>query len=109
MPLRRRELFGKEGELFFVTTSFHRQRSLLLNDKYYHIILDSLCFLKQKYKFEIVAYVVMDSHLHLILFVQSGTALSDIMRDFKKFTAYKTRKQLEKDKEFDLLNSLRMC
>jgi len=108
MSLRNRELFGKEGGLFFVTTSFHRQRSLLLNDKYYRMILDSLGFLKQKYKFEVVAYVVMSTHLHLILFLQKGTVLSDIMRDFKKFTAYKIRKQLEEDGAFDLLDSLRV-
>ena len=108
MPLRKRSLFGKEGGLFFCTTSFHKQRRLLLGDKYYHIILKSLGFLKQKYNFEVVAYVIMSSHLHLILFVQKGTTLSDIMRDFKKFTAYKIRRQLEEDKAFDLLDSLKI-
>jgi len=108
MPLRKRSLFGEEGGLFFCTTGFHKQRRLLLGDKYYRIILESLRFLKQKYNFEVIAYVVMSSHVHLILFVQKETALSDIMRDFKKFTAYKIRKQLEGDRAFDLLDSLRI-
>ena len=108
MPLRKRSLFGKEGGLFFCTTGFHEQRRLLLGEKYYRIILESLRFLKQKYNFEVIAYVAMSSHVHLILFVQKGTTLSDIMRDFKKFTAYKIRKQLEEDKAFDLLDSLRI-
>ena len=109
MSLRRRELFGKEGGLFFVTTSFHKQRSLLLDDRYYRIILGSLAFLRQKYKFDVIAYVVMSTHLHLILFIWKGTTLSDIMRDFKKFTAYKIRRQLEEDGAFDLLDSLRVA
>lgn len=108
MPLRKRRLFGEEGGLFFCTTNFHKQRRLLLGDKYYRIILESLRFLKQKYNFEVIAYVVMSSHVHLILFVKKGTTLSNIMHDFKKFTAYKIRKQLEEDKEFALLNSLRI-
>lgn len=101
-------MLGREGGIFFCTTGFHKQRRLLLDDKYYQIILESLRFLKQKYDFEVIAYVVMSSHVHLILFVQKGTTLSDIMRDFKKFTAYKIRKQLEEDKEYGLLDSLRI-
>jgi len=81
MPLRKRSLFGKEGGLFFCTTGFHKQSRLLLGDKYYRIILESLRFLKQKYNFEVIAYVVMSSHVHLIVFVQKETKLSDIMRD----------------------------
>ena len=50
----------------------------------------------------------MSSHVHLILFVQKETALSDIMRDFEKFIAYKIRKQLEEDRASDLLDSLRI-
>ena len=56
--MRKRSLFGKKGGLFFCTTGFHRQRILLLSDKYYRIILESLRFLKQKYNFEVIAYVV---------------------------------------------------
>ncbi len=108
MPLRKKGLLGREEGIFFCTTGFHKQRRLLLGDKYYRIILKSLGFLKQKYNFGVIAYVIMSSHVHLILFVQKGTTLSDIMRDFKKFTAYKIRKQLEEDKEFALLNSLRI-
>ena len=108
MSLRHRMLFGNNGGCFFLTTSFNRQRKLLVNYKYYQIITDSIKFLKRKYKFKLLAYVIMESHLHLILFIPKGVNVSGVMRDFKKFTSFKIREQLEKDCLVNLLNASRV-
>ena len=52
-------------------------------------IIDSLKYC-QKYKnLDIFAYCLMPSHLHMICSTNGDVLLSDIMRDFKKYTSTK--------------------
>ena len=52
------------------------------------IIIDSLKFCQSNKGLIIFAYVVMESHLHLMLSAQeTSQGLSAIIRDFKKFTS----------------------
>ena len=44
-----------------------------------------------------MGYVIMPTHLHLIISNQDNTTLTEIMRDFKNFTSKKIRHRLEKD------------
>jgi putative transposase len=50
--------------------------------------LESLRYCQQKKGLEIFAWVVMTNHIHLIV-SSKGDKLSDIIRDFKKYTASK--------------------
>jgi putative transposase len=95
--LRGRANYAEEGGVFFITTSFNGRKKLLRDKKYYYVLIASLEHLKKKYGFEIWAYVLMPSHIHLIIAFPKKNKLSAVMRDFKKFTAYKLRKQMEAD------------
>ncbi len=56
-----------------------------LNHKY--TIVNSLKYCQKNKDLEVFAYCIMPSHLHLICSANKGKMLSDIIRDFKKYTA----------------------
>ena len=72
--------------LYFITSTVHQWVDVFTRKDYIDILLDSLRFCQQEKGLKIYAWVVMTNHIHLI--VQSDKVpLSDIIRDFKKFTA----------------------
>jgi putative transposase len=107
MALRGRTKLPERGGIFFVTTSFNGRRKLLHNKTYYEIIVTSLEHLRKKYGFEIWTYVLMPSHLHLVIAFPRENSLSAAMRDFKKYTAYKLRKLMEAEGRHETLEELR--
>ena len=56
-----------------------------LNQKY--VITNALKHCQEKKGLELYAYCLMSSHLHILCKGTEGFILSDIMRDFKKFTS----------------------
>ena len=74
-------------ELYFVTSTVVDWIDIFTRPKYKHIILESLAYCQEKKGLRIYAWVLMSNHLHMI--VSSGTeaSVSDILRDFKKFTS----------------------
>ncbi|NGY36954.1 transposase [Flavobacterium sp. XN-5] len=58
-----------------------------LNQKY--ILINALQHCQQNKGLEIYAYCIMSSHIHLLCKATNGFILSDVMRDFKKFTSKK--------------------
>jgi putative transposase len=55
---------------------------------YRDILIESMVFCRQSKGLEIYAYVIMTNHVHVI-WRASNDNLSDVARDFKKFTARK--------------------
>ena len=53
------------------------------------VIIDALRYCQQNKGLEIYAYVIMSSHIHLLCKGTDAFILSDIIRDFKKFTSKK--------------------
>ena len=58
-----------------------------LNQKF--AITNALRYCQNNKGLEIYAYVLMSSHLHLLCKATDGFILSDVIRDFKKFTSKK--------------------
>lgn len=56
-----------------------------LNQK--EIIIKALNYCQQNKGLEIYAYCLMSSHIHLLCKATNGYILSDVIRDFKKFTS----------------------
>jgi REP element-mobilizing transposase RayT len=109
MGLRGRSIFGDTGQVFFVTTStVHHHRVFGLSREYYNILADSLTFVLNEHKAKLFGYVFMPSHVHLIVAMPEGESISDLMRDFKKYTSTKVRQQLEKEERRSALKSLRV-
>ena len=75
----------------YFTASIRNWLPLLASDKYKNIITDSLHFMVENKRLELNAFVVMDSHIHLIWQPLPGYSLSAIQLSFMKFTAQQTK------------------
>ena len=63
---------------------------------YCEIVVDSLNHCVQKKGLIVYAWVIMSNHLHLIVSAKDDN-LSDVLRDFKKFTAREILKSINND------------
>jgi putative transposase len=71
---------------YFITSTVHQWVDVFTRKDYIDVLLESLRFCQKEKGLKIYAWVIMSNHIHLI--VQSDKVpLSDILRDFKKFTA----------------------
>ena len=108
MGRRGRSEFGDLGLVFFVTTTVAKFAKIFSRgDHYYEILLSSLKHVIGEHKATLFGYVFMPSHIHLIVGLPEGESISDLMRDFKKYTSTKVRQQLEKENERELIGQLR--
>ncbi len=98
MGLRGRTNLADE-HIFFITTTVVGFIKIFTEDSYCNLLIKNIKHYQHKYKFEILAYVIMPTHFHWIIVTNSknGT-ISDIMRDIKKYSAWDIMENLEKEK-----------
>jgi REP element-mobilizing transposase RayT len=77
------------GEVYFVTDTVVDWVDVFTRPVYKHIILESLEYCQKNKGLIIYAWVLMSNHLHAIVGSNSQERVSDIWRDFKKFTSKK--------------------
>jgi len=108
MSLRNRKiLVGQEITSFVTTTVMNFEKIFSLNESYYNILLESMKFVIKKYNADLIAFVFMPNHIHLILHLENVKILSSLMRDFKKYTSTKIRQKLEEENQFEILSRLK--
>jgi len=73
-----------------VTSTFKDWSPFGETDGFYEALAESLNFYSVKYNARISGYVLMPTHIHLVIFVD-GQELGNLMRDFKKFVGQKVR------------------
>lgn len=83
----------------FVTFTIVDWVDLLSRKVYRDIVMDSLRYCSEQKGLIIYSYVIMTNHLHLIIQSNGQHALSDIIRDFKKFTAKQFLEAIIKEPE----------
>jgi len=71
-------------ELYFTTTTVIDWMDVFTRPLYKHIITDSLSYCHKNKGMEFYAWVLMTNHLHMIVGVEEGQTIGDVMRDFKK-------------------------
>ncbi len=102
MSLRHRNSLT-ECRIFFVTTTVIEFMNAFTDKAACDILIKNIRHYQQRYKFTILAYVIMPSHFHWIVLIDNkyGT-ISDIMRDIKKYSAWDIMEYLiKKDKRID--------
>jgi REP element-mobilizing transposase RayT len=92
---------------YFVTWTLVEWIQLFDKDPYRQIVLDSLNYLRTEKKTQLNAYVIMLSYVHAILWPEIGVNLSDVTRDFKRFTSRKISKEAEAQNEAEVLSVFR--
>jgi REP element-mobilizing transposase RayT len=85
--------------IHFVTCTVIQWADIFSRPLFADIVVDSLKFCIQEKGLNVHAWVIMSNHIHLVVSAKEGFLLSDILRDFKKFTAGKIRKILNETKE----------
>ncbi|HSL42887.1 MAG TPA: hypothetical protein VK897_05610 [Anaerolineales bacterium] len=94
--------FHDIGHLYFVTASIIGWRHLLSDPKYVQIILDSLVWLQKERRILLFSFVIMPSHLHMILKPECKT-IAEIVQEFGSYTAHTILHGLREDRRDDLL------
>jgi len=86
----RRKILDQKG-LNFLTMTIVGWIDVFSRPVYRDIIIESLDYCRKHKGLIIVAYVIMSNHVHLIAQAEesSDQGLSEILRDFKKFTSKK--------------------
>ena len=84
-------------DLWFVTTTVVDWIDIFTRPQYKDIIIDSLVYCQQIKGFEIYAWVLMPNHLHMIVSSKGDIPISDILRDFKKYTSRQIKMLLQND------------
>lgn len=87
-------------ELYFTTTTVVDWIDVFTRPIYKQIILDSLTYCQKEKGLDIYAWVLMSNHLHMVVGVRNDEqTISDILRDFKKFTSKKIIACIEENPE----------
>ena len=87
-----------QHSMYFVTFTVHQWVDVFTRKQYVEIVLESLRFCQKEKGLKIFAWVVMSNHVHLIV-RSDENKLSDIFRDFKKFTSTKIVKMIVENKK----------
>ena len=81
--------------LYFLTLTVVDWVDVFVRKSYKDIIIKSLQYCQKEKGLEIAGYVIMSSHVHLIARATGTQTLSEVLRDFKKFTARQILKEIE--------------
>lgn len=92
--MARYQIIDQKG-LNFLTLTIVDWIAIFIRKKYKDIIIESLEYCRKEKGLLICGYVIMSNHLHLIVQSNGNQSLSNILRDFKKFTAKKILYDLE--------------
>jgi REP element-mobilizing transposase RayT len=91
--------YHDQDGIYFISTAVIYWIDVFTRRLYKDIIIDSLDFCCKEKGLILYGYVIMSNHIHLIIGRRSETknTLSDILRDFKKFTAMNIVKAIKKN------------
>ncbi len=76
-----------QNSAHFVTMTVVGWIDVFTRDAYRKIIIDSLIYCQNEKGLVINAYVLMSNHIHMICYTKENYSLSNVLRDFKKFTS----------------------
>jgi REP element-mobilizing transposase RayT len=79
----------KTEEAYFITITTVGWVDIFTRLNQNYVIINALEYCQKNKNLEIYAYCIMSSHVHLLCKAVNGTILSDVMRDFKKYTSKK--------------------
>ena len=95
--MSRYRILEQQG-LNYLTLTIVGWVDIFSRQRYRDIIIESLKYCRENKGLHVVGWVIMSNHLHLIVFTES-LELSDVLRDFKKFTANKILESIKQEPE----------
>ena len=88
----------KQDAAYFLTPSVVELAHAFMKNKHKQILCDSLNHCVDTKGLEIFSYVIMSSHMHMMVRAKNNN-LSDVIRDFKKFSSRKLIETLNSNPE----------
>jgi len=80
--------YDKLGTARFLTFSCHRRMNLFLDPEAINLFIKSLDWIRKKYRLQLLGYVVMPNHVHLVIYPQEEVPLGRVIGDLKAHSAY---------------------
>ena len=77
-----------QGGQYFITCTVHQWIDVFTKEVYKEILLDSIRHCQENKGLQVYGWVLMTNHIHMII-SSNKNKLTDIIRDFKKYTATK--------------------
>ncbi len=96
---------GDGGAVYFITCTVNKWVDVFTRKMYTDIVVDSLNYCAENKGLIIYGYVIMSNHVHLLLQAKEEN-LSDVLRDFKKFTSQTIIRTVEENKNESRRNCL---
>jgi len=97
LAMSRKYKIRDQDKLYFVTFTVVYWLDVFIRREYRDIFLDSLRYCQVNKGLELCAFVIMSSHVHLIIGRNSEPGLDAIIRDIKKFTSYRIIKAIREN------------
>jgi REP element-mobilizing transposase RayT len=98
-------VFTDKNYAYFVTWTVVDWLPIFSESRYREIVLDSLNYLRTNKHTQLNAFVVMSSHIHAIPWPDDGVNLSDVTRDFKRYTSREISSEAQQEGKKELLSS----
>lgn len=86
-----------EGSIFYITSVIYSRLNIFVQPSFIIPIIDSLNYYRYQYSCKLIGFVIMPDHIHLLIFPQVERAITDFMRDFKRFTSGRITRQARVD------------
>jgi putative transposase len=74
---------SNSGKALFITFNVHEKKPLFRNPKACSFFLHTLRYYKPQLKFQLLGYVVMEDHIHLLLRTSPDASVSPIIQKIK--------------------------
>jgi len=91
------QIYDQSG-LYYLTLQVIDWVDVFSRKNHRDIIINSLDYCRKEKGLQIYAYVIMTNHIHLLTMAKEGN-LSNVIRDFKKFTASQILKAIATEPE----------
>ncbi|MDN5204595.1 transposase [Fulvivirgaceae bacterium BMA10] len=95
----RKYTISDHSKLYFMTFAVVNWIDVFVRDIYKEKFIESLEYCRDNKGLQIYAYCIMTSHIHLILGVEEGKNLSDVIRDVKSYTSKELRETIADNKQ----------
>ena len=86
--------YDGQGYARFVTFCTHRKIPVLTNDLFRQAVLDAIQEVQTTTGFQLLAYVIMPEHIHLVLVPQDKERLGSIIGEIKRLSSKRIHRKL---------------
>jgi REP element-mobilizing transposase RayT len=92
-----------EGSIYYITSVIYTRSKIFTRPSFVIPIIDSLNYYRYQYCCKIIGFVIMPDHIHLLIWPQEEEAVTDFMRDFKRFTSGRITRQAKVEGKTELI------